>query len=204
MISMRKTTIIALATALTLSGAARADEVSEQIEAAQQAYESGELRSAVDTLNFAVAKIQEQMTAKILELLPNPLDGWTADAAQSQTGGMAAMITGTTLSRRYTREEDGAEITLNLMADSPMMPMLTMAMSMPFVMQSNQDMKTYSFKGHRGMVEHAADSSEYEITLMIGSRLVIQGEGSKLADIKPIEAYFEQLDLDAIQAALSK
>ncbi len=203
MISRRKTTIIALAAALTLCGTAHADEVDDQIEAARQAYASGELRGAVDMLNFAVAKIQEQMTAKLLELLPEPMEGWTADAAQSQTGGMAAMITGTTLNRRYARE-DGAEITLNLMADSPMMPMLTMAMSMPFVMQSNQDMKTYSFKGHRGVVEHAADSSDYEITLMIGNRLVIQGKGTKLAEIEPIEAYFEQLDLEAIQAALTK
>jgi hypothetical protein len=115
---------------------------------------------------------------------------------------MAAMITGTTLSRRYFRE-DGAEVTLSLMADSPMMPMLTMAMSMPFVMQANQDMKTYSLKGNRGMLEHAADSDEYEITLMVGNRLVIQGKGSRLQDSKAVEQYLEVLDLDAIQKALT-
>ena len=203
MTTMRLPLLAALAITLTLSGTAGADEVSDQIEAAKKAYAAGELRSAVDTLNFAVAKIQEQMTANLMKLLPDPLDGWTAEDGTSQTGGVAAMITGTTMSRRYTRP-DGAEVTLNLMADSPMMPMLTMAMSMPFVMQSNQDMKTYSFKGYRGMVEHAADSTDYEVTLMVGSRLVIQGKGSKLADIKPIEAYFERLNLDAVQAALTK
>lgn len=203
---MRKMHPIALslvATALTLSSTGKADEITDQIDAAKKSYESGELRTAVETLNFAVAKIQEQMTESLLKLLPEALDGWTADPPESQSGGMAAMITGTTLSRRYTRA-DGAEVTINLMADSPMMPMLTMAMSMPFVMQSNQDMKTYSFKGNRGMVEHAADTTDYEVTLMVGNRLVIQGQGSKLEDIKPIEAYFEQLDLDAIQAALTK
>ncbi|MBK1723251.1 hypothetical protein [Thiocystis violacea] len=198
-----RASITALAFTLSLTGAVRADEVSDQIDAAKKAYESGELRAAVDTLNFAVAKIQEQMTANLLRLLPEPLEGWTADAAESQSGGMAAMITGTTLSRRYSRD-DGTEVTLTLMADSPMMPMLTMAMSMPFVMQSNQDMKTYAFKGYRGMVEHGADTNNYEVTLMVGNRLVIQGKGSKLSDVKPIEAYFERLDLDAIQAALTK
>ncbi|MBK1717142.1 hypothetical protein [Thiocystis violacea] len=200
---IRRPTLIALAATLCLSGQLRADEVTDQMEAAKKAYESGELRTAVETLNFAVAKIQEQMTATLLKLLPEPLDGWLGDEPQSQSGGMAAMITGTTLSRRYARE-DGAEVTLSLMADSPLMPMLTMAMSMPFVMQSNQDMKTYSFKGHRGMLEHAANSEDYEITLMVGNRLVIQGKGSRLADSQPIEAYFEQLDMDAIQAALTK
>ncbi|NEV63515.1 hypothetical protein [Thiorhodococcus minor] len=201
--SMHPIAVSLVAMALTLSSAGQADEVTDQIDAAKKSYESGELRTAVETLNFAVAKIQEQMTESLLKLLPDALDGWTADPPESQSGGMAAMITGTTLTRRYTRE-DGAEVTLNLMADSPMMPMLTMAMSMPFVMQSNQDMKTYSFKGNRGMVEHAADTTDYEVTLMVGNRLVIQGQGSQLEDIKPIEAYFERLDLDAIQAALTK
>nr|WP_157174606.1 hypothetical protein [Thiocystis violascens] len=195
-------TLLALAAALTLSGAVRADDVTDQLESATKAYESGELRTAVETLNFAIAKIQEQMTVGLLKLLPEPLAGWQADSGESQSGGMAAMITGTTLSRRYFRE-DGAEVTLSLMADSPMMPMLTMAMSMPFVMQANQDMKTYSLKGNRGMLEHAADSDAYEITVMVGNRLVIQGKGSGLQDPKAVEQYLETLDLDAIQKALT-
>ncbi len=201
--TIKRPLLIALASAFWLSGTINADEVTDQLETAKQAYSSGELRAAVDSLNFAVAKIQERMTANLLKLLPDPLDGWQADAPQAQSGGMAAMITGTTLTRRYIRE-DGAEVTLSLMADSPMIPMLTMAMSMPFVMQSNQDMKTYAFKGQRGMLEHAAGSDHYELTLMVGNRLLIQGKGSKIADIKPIEGYLEKLDLNAIQAALSK
>jgi len=199
---IRRTQILSLAAGLCLAGSIQADEVIDQMESARKAYASGELRTAIETLNFAVAKIQEQMTANLVKLLPEPLPGWTADAAESQSGGMAAMITGTTLSRRYQRE-DGAEITLNLMADSPLMPMLTMAMSMPLVMQNNQDMKTYSFKGYRGTLEHAADSQNYEITFMVGSRLIVQGQGSQLTDSQPIEAYFEKLDLEAIQNALT-
>nr|WP_043753926.1 hypothetical protein [Imhoffiella purpurea] len=195
--------VLGLTAALGISGATLADEVTDQIEAARKSYEAGELRTAVETLNFAVTKIQEQMTASLLKLLPEPLEGWKADAPEAQSGGMAAMITGTTLSRRYYRDDQG-EVSLDLMADSPMMPMLTMALSMPLMMQSNQDMKAYSLKGYRGMIEHAADSEDYEITLMVGNRLVVQGKGSHLKDSKPIEDYLNALDLDAIQAALSK
>jgi hypothetical protein len=199
---IRRTRRLSLIVGLCLAGSIQADEITDQLELAHKAYESGELRTAIETLNFTVAKIQEQMTANLVKLMPEPLAGWTADAPESQAGGMAAMITGTTLTRRY-RREDGAEITLSLMADSPLMPMLTMAMSMPFVMQNNPDMKTYSFKGYRGMLEHAADSADYEVTFMVGNRLVIQGKGSRLADSQPIEAYFERLDLEAIQTALT-
>lgn len=195
--------IPALAISLCFAGSLHADAISDEIAAGRKAYEAGELRTAIETLNFAVSKIQEQMAANLVKLLPEPLTGWTADKPESQAGGMAAMITGTTLSRRYERA-DGAEVTLSLMADSPLIPMLTMAMSMPFVMQNNPETQMYSFKGYRGMLEHAADSQEYELSLMVGNRLVIQGKGRRLTDSQPIEDYFKQLDLEAIQTALTQ
>lgn len=193
---------LALGIALGLSGACTADEVTDQIEAGRKAYESNELRTSVEALNFAVAKIQERITANLLTLLPAPASGWQADPAESQSGGMAAMLTGTTLSRRYHGPE-GAEVELHLMADSPLMPMLTMALSMPFMAQSNQNLKVYSLAGNRGTIEHAPDTRDYEITLLVGNRLVVQGKGTNLADPRPIELYLERLDLNAIQKALT-
>jgi len=112
------------------------------------------------------------------------------------------MLTGTHLSRRYVRE-DNAEVTLTLMADSPMMPMLTMAISMPFIMQANEDLKSFSLKGERGMMEHTPGSQTYKVTLMVGNRLLVQGEGSGLTDAAPLELYLNALDLEAIQNALT-
>ncbi len=68
---------------------------------------SGDLRGAVDTLNFAVAAIQEQITQGLLKLLQEPIAGWQADPAESESGGLATMITGTNLSRRYFRDDGG-------------------------------------------------------------------------------------------------
>lgn len=191
-----------LAASLSLAAKAGADEVTDQLDAAKQSYQAGELRRAVETLNFAVSKIQERITAGLLELFPPPLEGWQADEARSQSGGLASMITGTHLSRRYVRD-DGAEVTLTLMADSPMMPMLTMAISMPFVMQANEDLKTYSLQGERGMMEHKAGSQEYKVTLMVGSRLLVQGEATGIQDAAPLEQYLQALDLSAVQKALT-
>ncbi len=191
---------LALATALTLAQPALGDEVTDQLDAARKAYESGELRNAVDTLNFAIAKIQEQVTARLLKLLPEPLPGWQADAAQSESGGLAAMITGTNLSRRYFRP-DGAEVNLSLMADSPLLPMLTMFLSSPFMMQADPGTKPYSLKGQRGILKHSPDSNDYEASLMVGNRILVQGKGSGLTDEKAVQQYLEALDLDAIQKA---
>lgn len=191
---------LTLAAALGLARPVQADEVTDQLDAARKAYESGELRNAVDTLNFAIAKIQEQVTARLLQLLPEPLPGWQADGAQSESGGIAAMITGTNLSRRYYRP-DGAEVQLSLMADSPLLPMLTMFLSSPFMMQADPATKPYSLKGQRGMLKHSPNSSEYEASLMVGNRILIQGKGSGLPDEKAVQQYLEALDLAAIQKA---
>jgi hypothetical protein len=194
---------LALTAALVLAvDTTAADEVTDQLDAAKASYEAGELRAAAETLSAAVETIRAQITAGLLTLFPPPLEGWTADEAQSQSGGLASMLTGTHLSRRYVRE-DGAEVSLSLMADSPMMPMLTMAISMPFMMQANEDLKTYSLKGERGMLEHTPGSQTYKVTLMVGSRLLVQGEGSGLADPGPVEQYLQALDLVAIQNALA-
>ncbi|WP_296806823.1 hypothetical protein [Thiocapsa sp.] len=199
----RITGTLALAAGLVLTlNTACADEVTDQLDAAKQAYEAGELRTAAETLNGAVEAIRARITAGLLTLFPPPLEGWVADEAQSQSGGLASMLTGTHLSRRYVRE-DNAEVTLTLMADSPMMPMLTMAISMPFMMQANEDLKSFSLKGERGMMEHTPGSETYKITLMVGNRLLVQGEGSGLTDAVPLEQYLNALDLEAIQNALT-
>lgn len=199
-----RTTRLLLITSLALTVTqVHADEILQRLETAKQAYQAGELKRTLDTLNEAVSKVQEQITGELLKLFPSPLEGWQAEPAQAQSGGLASMITGTHLSRRYTNA-DGAEITLTLMADSPMMPMLTMAISMPFLMQSSDEMKTYSLKGERGMLEHTPGSRAYKATVLVGNRLLIQGEGSGLDDQASLDAYLLALDIEAIQAALNQ
>ena len=180
----------ALAACLTFAAAVAADEVTDQLDAARKAYEAGDLRTATDTLNFAVAKIKEQQTASLLTLLPEPLAGWQADPAQSESAGLASMIVGTNLGRRYFRP-DGAEVNLNVTADSPLLPMLTMFLSSPFMMQADPNTKPYALKGQRGIIKHDPSANEYEVTLMIGNRILIQGKGTGMADGAAVQQYVE-------------
>jgi hypothetical protein len=189
----------ALSLALAVPLAASADEVTDQLDAARKSYESGDLRAAVDTLNFAVAKIQEQVAAKLILLLPEPLAGWKADAGQSESGGIASMIAGTNLSRRYFKD-DGTEVSLHVTADSPLLPMVTMFLSSPFMMQASPDAKPFALKGQRGMLKKEDDGST-EITLMLGSRILVQGKGNGQAGEQAIRQYLEAMDMAAIQKA---
>ena len=194
--------IAALGLAAAFVAPASADEVTDQLNAARKAYESGELRSAVQTLQFAVASIQEKINLSLLELLPEPLEGWNADEPQAQSGGMAAMIAGTNLSRRYYRD-DGAEVDISITADSPLLSMMTMMLSNPMLMQTDPGTRVYTHSGQRGMIKHEKDSDVWEISLMVGGKIMIQVTGRGIKDQEDVEAYLEAIDLAAIEKTFS-
>lgn len=197
-----KPMIAALGLAAAFVAPASADEVTDQLNAARKAYESGELRSAVQTLQFAVASIQEKINLSLLELLPEPLEGWNADEPQAQSGGMAAMIAGTNLSRRYYRD-DGAEVDISITADSPLLSMMTMMLSNPMLMQTDPGTRVYTHGGQRGMIKHEKDSDVWEISLMVGGKIMIQVTGRGIKDQEDVEAYLEAIDLAAIEKTFS-
>ncbi len=194
--------IAALGLTAALAAPALADEVTDQLNTARKAYESGELRSAVQTLQFAVASIQEKINLSLLELLPEPLEGWNADEPQAQSGGMAAMIAGTNLSRRYYRD-DGAEVDISITADSPLLSMMTMMLSNPMLMQTDPGTRVYTHGGQRGMIKHEKDSDVWEISLMVGGKIMIQVTGRGIKDQQDVEAYLEAIDLAAIEKTFS-
>jgi hypothetical protein len=185
---------------LTAGMSAAADPITDQIDAGRRAYEAGDARVAVQALNFAVAQIEEQLKTAQLQLLPAALPGWTAENAVSESGGLAAMIAGTNLSRGYRREEDGATLTISVTADSPLLAMMNMMMSAPMLMQADPSSSPYSFGGFRGTLKKGDDGTE-TIMLMIGSRILVQLESSGV-DQQTLEAYLEAMNLSQLEKAL--
>jgi len=185
---------------LSFVAPAGADDITDQMDTARKEYESGELRKAVQTLQFAVASIQQKANLDLLKLLPEPLQGWQADEPQAQSAGMAAMIAGTNLTRRYFRD-DGAQVEVGIMADSPLMPMMTMMLSSPMMMQTNPSTRIYNHNGQRGMIQHEKDSDSWEISLLVANKVLVKVEGSGLPGEESVVAYLEAIDLDAVQKA---
>jgi len=202
MMSRIASTITVLGLAAALSAPAAADDVTDQLEAARKAYEAGELRSAVQTLQFAVASVQEKINLSLLELLPEPLEGWKADEPQAQSGGMAAMIAGINLSRHYYRD-DGAEVDITITADSPLLGMMTMMLSNPMLMQTDPGTRIYTLGGHRGMIKHDKDSDAWEISLMVGGKTMVQVSGRGLKDKQAAEDYLKAIDLAKVEKSFS-
>jgi hypothetical protein len=188
-------------TAVSLAAPLHADEITDQIEAARESYEGGELRAAIQGLQFAVAGIQEKVNLSLLQLLPEPLEGWKAEEPQATSSGMAAMITGTNLTRHYYRD-DGADLDITITADSPFLSMMTMMLSNPMMLQTDPANRVYTHAGRRGMIKHDKDADTWEVSLMGKNNVLIQVSGSR-TDKETVEAYVKAMDLDAIEKAFS-
>lgn len=191
----------ALVMTLIASAAAAADPVTDQMDAARRAYESGERRVAIQALQFAVTQIEEQITAEQLKVLPDPLPGWSAEAPTAQAGGLAAMIAGTNLTRAYRKDDSDAQVRISVTADSPLMSMMNILMSTPMLMQADPGSNAYSYSGFRGLLQND-EAGNTKISLMIGTRIMLQIEGSNGADRAALEAYLGAMDLNALEQAL--
>jgi hypothetical protein len=178
---------------LCAATSALADPVTDQIDAAKRAYASGDERVAIQALEFAAAQIRDKLKAQELELLPAPLPGWTAEEAVSDAGGIAAMFTGTNLTRTY-RRQDGASVTISITADSPLLSLVTS------LMQANPAATPYIHAGYRGVFEQHADGTS-RILLLVGTRIQVQLEGSGV-DQQTLEAYLDAIKLDQLEKAL--
>lgn len=178
-----------------------ADEVEDQIDQAKGLYGEGLYRDALQELQYAIAQIQEKLNDSYVDLLPDPLPGWRAEAAEALTGGMMMMGGGTQLTRDYYQESGGAHVSIQLMADSPMLSAMSMMIANPMMMQVDPGTKPYRAGRSRGMIKHQQGTRTWEITLMIANRILVIVSGSDLGDKGPVEAYLNALDMAEIEKA---
>ena len=81
--------------------AARADEVTEQINEALEAYRNHDMQSAVAALDAAANLLRQGRAEGMKKLLPAPPPGWTADPAESTAVSVAMLGGGITANRSY-------------------------------------------------------------------------------------------------------
>jgi hypothetical protein len=193
--------ILPLILTAAIGASANADQITDQIDAGRRAYEAGEARVAMQALQFAIAEIETQLRQQQLQLLPEPLPGWSAEDAVSESAGLAAMIAGTNLSRSYRNDTTGASVQVTVTADSPLLAMMGMMMSSPMLMQANPGSSPFLHGSYRGMIEQNEDGTT-KLSLMVGTRILVQIEGKGGADRETLNAYLQAMDLPKLEKAL--
>ena len=189
--------LLVLAVVLTFSVGIAADEIQDQINLGLEAYQSQDYKLAIEELNYAIAQLQEKVNAQNADLLPEPLEGWTASEVENASAAMAMMGGGTTMSRSYRKGSETIEITL--MSGSPMVMGMLQMVNNPMMLSSSPDTKPYRYKRIKGMKQGA--DGDIEVTLSIAGQIMYQVNAQGSSE-DAITRYLDATDFSKIQNAL--
>lgn len=165
---------------------AMADEFTEALEAASEAYADGDIDGASEELAYASQLLQRMKADQFAQLLPEALDGWNLDVDVEATAAMGMFGGGTTATGEYSNGSERFKITM--MADNPSVMSMAGMLSNPQMMASMGEIiriNRQSFVDQDG-----------EITGIVNGRILIQASGS--AAREDIVAHLETMNFRAM------
>jgi len=177
-----------------------ADTITEQLNEVIKMYEDKDYKASMDELKFITAEIQKLDAAQNQKLLPKPLEGWKVEVGDSGTQMAMSMLGGggTSMQSTYTRGKESIEI--QIMANSPMLAMMAMAINNPALMAADPSSSPYRYKRNKGVKKK--EGSRTEITLLISGQIMIKLDGENLSDDAILEQYLDAIDIKKLKMNL--
>lgn len=165
-------------------GAARADDISDAIDMARKAYQTGDLADAKQSLDLASQLIGQKNAESFAALLPNPLPGWQAERAQSTAVG-AVMFGASVASRSYTNAK-GDNVEVQITGDSAL------------VMQFATLLNNPQIAGAMGKLvrignQRAIQTADGDINMVIANKYLVSVQG--VASMTDKIAYAQAVDI---------
>ena len=111
---------LAIVTALGMPTATLADDVSESLNAAMEAYEAGDIAFALEELDFARQKMLSMQADSFQQFLPEAPEGWFRDIDTEMAAGLAMMGGGMGAGAEYRNDGGSQYYSITMMADNPM------------------------------------------------------------------------------------
>ncbi len=172
-------------TLIAMTNPGLADEVTDTLSSALQAYEDGDIEYAIEELDYARQLLQEMSSQELTGFLPPPPDGWTREiSADGLNAGLAFLGGGVAAEAEYS---NGAQrFTLSIMADNPMVAGFAGMVANAGLM---------GMKMHRVGREKFFENDDQLIAL-VDNRILIQADGEEPAVMIPI---LEQIDFKALE-----
>lgn len=112
-------TLLLAATVSFTAATAHADDVTDALTNALKAYEDGDVKYALEELEYAKQLMAAMKTEALVEFLPDAPQGWTREINTEMNTGLAMMGGGTGAEAEYTKSGKDS-FTITIMADNPM------------------------------------------------------------------------------------
>jgi|GEM_PF-1377470 len=143
------------------------------------------VKSNVDYLTQLVGQMRGALFSV---LLPQALDGWTQNDTQSQAASAMAFGGGTTATGTYSADDDGRQVTVEYVTDSPLIAAFSAMMNPMLLAQSGN--QTFRIETYTFMEEGD------ELKGMVGQTLVNIKDGTQADRV----AYANALPFDDIES----
>lgn len=175
------------AVALLLSAMpAMADDVTDTLQSAIDAYTEGDLQYALEEIAFATQLMKAMKAGTLATLLPEAQDGWTREINEDE-GRALGMMGGTGAQAQYTK--DGEKFTIQIIADSPMVATFAGIFGNAAMM------------ANMGKIERVGRekflNQDGDLTGVVSNRILVQAEGG---EIPVMIQHLETMDFKALAA----
>ncbi|OQX57495.1 MAG: hypothetical protein B5M52_07280 [Helicobacteraceae bacterium 4484_230] len=169
---MFKRIILVLFLLTTVSQTIYADDVTDSIDEALEAYKEGEYSEAIESLNYATQVIQQKKAGQLSAFLPEPLEGWSVNSRKGSGG--AIFGGGSSSSRSY--KKGSSSVTVAIAADSPAMQSMMMIFANPmFANSSGGEMQ--KIKRQKAVVTYDEGRKQGDIKIIVKKRFFVTIEG---------------------------
>ena len=172
----RLVTLVPLVVAL--AAPVRADEVSDALQAALDAYNSGNLAKTSENLTMATQAMTTRQSALLAALLPPAPEGWTATATSDFAQGFGIMGGGAGAEMRYENADQLQSFTLSFIADNPMVASMG-------AMLGNAQMMAMMGKVVK-VGDQALLKTDDSLSTLINSRVLFQAQGAATDVMLPV------------------
>ena len=169
-------------------GYAYADDVTDAINEALQQYNGGNYSEAMSSLNYASQLVGQKKGGNLQSLLPEPLQGWTAEDKKSEAVQMYGG--GVTAERRYRKDE--SSVSIRIITDSPMLQGMMMMLSNP-MMATSDGGKMVKIGGEKAIVKYNASKKRGDINIVVANRFLVTIEG-RTVELEDLKAYGAAID----------
>ena len=163
---MIRTFLLSASIVAAAAASAAADEVTDALHSAIEAYEDGDTQYALEELDYARQLLTAMKTDALVGFLPEAPAGWSREVDTEMGAGLAMMGGGTGAEAEYRKPGEDS-FTISLMADNPMVGAMAGMLGSAGAIGARIERV-----GRQKMMVH-----EGEITGLVDSRILVQAKG---------------------------
>ncbi len=168
----------ALAVATLLATPVQADEVSDALQSAVNAYAAGDLVGTSAAMTMAGQAISARQSTLLEALLPAAPEGWTMTRTEDFSQGFGMLGGGAGAEARYENADQSVSFTVSFIADNPMVASMgAMLGSVEMMAMMGKVVKV----GDQALLENEGNYSA-----LVGNRVMFTAEGAATEVMLPV------------------